>query len=97
MLFALICTDIPDGLDLRMDTRPEHVDHLNGLNEKGILKTAGPFLDDDGNPCGSLVIIEADSKHAARRIADSDPYARAGLFAQIDIRPYNWVFNNPGA
>ena len=60
MLFALICTDQPDGLDLRMATRPEHVACLNDLNGRGVLNTAG-------------------------------------LFAQVDIRAYNWSFNNPGA
>ena len=24
-----------------------------------------------------------------------DPYARAGLFASVDIRPWNWVFKRP--
>ena len=28
MLFALICTDKPNSLDLRMSTRPEHLKHL---------------------------------------------------------------------
>ena len=97
MLFAMICTDKPDSLDLRMETRPQHVAYLDGLNERGVLKIAGPFLDADGKPCGSLVIVEAMDMYAAREIADADPYAKAGLFAQVDIRPYNWVFNNPGA
>ena len=97
MLFALICTDKPDGLDLRMTTRPEHVAYLNDLNDRGVLKTAGPFLDDRDEPCGSLVVVEAENRDAAKMIADNDPYARAGLFAQVDIRAYNWSFNNPGA
>jgi uncharacterized protein YciI len=97
MLFALICTDKPDGLDLRMETRPQHVAYLDGLNERGALKIAGPFLDANGKACGSLVIVEAAGMDEARKIADADPYAKAGLFAQVDIRPYNWVFNNPGA
>lgn len=97
MLFALICTDKPDSLDLRMNTRPDHVAYLSDLNDRGILKTAGPFLNDRDEPCGSLVVVEAENKDAARMIAEGDPYSRAGLFAEIDIRPYNWTFNNPGA
>ena len=97
MLFALICTDKPDSLDLRMNTRPDHVAYLSDLNDRGILKTAGPFLNDRDEPCGSLVVVEAENKDAARLIAEGDPYARAGLFAEVDIRPYNWTFNNPGA
>lgn len=97
MLFALICNDKPDSLDLRMENRPDHVAYLNDLNDKGILKMAGPFLDENDKPCGSLVVIEAHDRKDAGKIAADDPYAKTGLFAGVDIRPYNWVFNNPGA
>lgn len=97
MLYALICTDKPQSLQLRLDTRPDHVAYLDGLNGKGILKLAGPTLDGDGNPAGSLVVVEADTLQEARAMADNDPYARAGLFSSVEIRPFNWVFNNPQA
>jgi uncharacterized protein YciI len=80
-----------------MDTRPTHIEHLNKLNAEGTLKIAGPFLDDDGKPCGSLIIVEAESKEAARALADADPYAKAGLFESVDVKAYNWVFNKPEA
>lgn len=95
MLFAILCVDKPDHLDLRMKTRPAHVEFLNGLNDKGILKMAGPFLDAEGKPCGTLAIFEAASGEAVAAFAEADPYAKAGLFASVEIRPYNWVFNSP--
>ncbi|GGE01255.1 YciI-like protein [Rhizobium anhuiense] len=97
MLFALLCKDKPGHLNVRMDTRPTHVEHLNKLNAEGTLKIAGPFLDDDGKPCGSLIIVEAESKEAARALADADPYAKAGLFESVEVQAYNWVFNKPEA
>lgn len=97
MLFAILCTDKPGALQLRLDTRPEHVAHLNRLNEEGKLAFAGPFLDADGKPNGSLVVVKADSIEAARELAEADPYAKAGLFATVDVKPWNWVFNNPKA
>ncbi|MBY5579494.1 YciI-like protein [Rhizobium leguminosarum] len=97
MLFALLCKDKPGHLNVRMDTRPTHIEHLNKLNAEGTLKIAGPFLDDDGKPCGSLIIVEAGSKEAARALADADPYAKAGLFESVDVKAYNWVFNKPEA
>ncbi|KAF5880573.1 YciI-like protein [Rhizobium sp. PEPV16] len=97
MLFALLCKDKPGHLNLRMDTRPTHIEYLNNLNAEGTLKIAGPFLDDDGKPCGSLIIVEAESKEAARALADADPYAKAGLFESVDVKAYNWVFNKPEA
>lgn len=97
MLYALICKDKPGHLQVRLDTRDRHVAYLNGLNEAGTLKLAGPFLDDAGKPCGSLVIIEAADAGQAQAYADRDPYAEAGLFESVEIRPWNWVFNKPAA
>lgn len=97
MLFALICKDKPGRLQVRLDARPDHVAFLNDLNAKGALKFAGPFLDADGKPDGSLVVIEAADTSSAQAIADADPYAKAGLFENVQIRPWNWVFNNPAS
>jgi uncharacterized protein YciI len=95
MLFALICTDRPNSLDLRMGVRPDHLKFLESLG--GALKAAGPFTDDEGKPTGSLVIIEAADRAAAKAISEADPYARAGLFAAVEIRPWKWLIKNPEA
>jgi len=95
MLFALLCQDKPGHLQVRLDARPDHVAFLDDLNAKGVLKFAGPFLGDDSKPTGSLVVIEAEDKAAAKAIASADPYAKAGLFESVDIRAWNWVFNKP--
>jgi uncharacterized protein len=44
---------------------------------------------------GSLIVIEAVSLDAAREIAAGDPYAKAGLFASVEIRPWVWTLNRP--
>ena len=93
MLFALLCTDKADSLNVRMETRPAHLAFLDSLG--GALKAAGPFVDDEGKPTGSLVIIEAESRAAAEAIAANDPYAKAGLFASVDIRAWKWTLKNP--
>jgi len=93
MLFALICTDKPHSLDLRLQVRPDHLKFLDGLG--AAVKGAGPFTDDQGQPTGTLAIIEATDRAAVKTIADADPYAKAGLFASVDIRPWKWLINNP--
>jgi uncharacterized protein YciI len=95
MLFALICTDRPQGLDLRLKTRPDHLAWIAGLG--ATIKAAGPFTDDIGSPVGSLLIVEAGNRAGAEAIAAADPYARAGLFAAVDIRPWKWLIKNPEA
>jgi len=94
MLYALICTDKPNSLGLRKSNRPDHVAYLQGLGETLIF--AGPFTEEDGVTMnGSLVVIEAASLGAARKIAAGDPFAKAGLFASVDIRPWLWTINAP--
>lgn len=93
MLFAILCNDKPDHLQLRLDTRPAHLDYLNGLGDA--LKFAGPFLSEDGKPDGSLVVVEAADKAEAEKIAANDPYALAGLFGGVTVRPWNWAIKNP--
>jgi len=96
MLFAFICTDKPESLPIRKEKRPEHLAYLTSLGET--LKFAGPFTAEDGETMnGSLVVVEAESLEAARAIADGDPFARAGVFATVEIRPWKWSINNPDA
>ena len=95
MLFALICTDKPNSLELRLSSRPAHVAFLNGLGSG--LKLAGPFTDDAGSPTGSLVVIEATDRAAAQMLAAQDPYAIAGLFSSVEIKPWKWAIKNPEA
>jgi uncharacterized protein YciI len=94
MLYALICTDKPDSLAIRLANRPAHLAYLENLGETLVL--AGPFTAEDGATMdGSLIVIEATSLAAARTIAAGDPFAKAGLFAKVDIRPWLWTVNNP--
>ncbi len=91
MLFSIICTDKPgEGLELRMKNRPDHLAFLDQLGDR--LKMAGPFMNDEGTePRGSLVIIEAENIDEARTIAARDPYARAGVFENVEIRAFKWL------
>jgi uncharacterized protein len=93
MLFALLCTDKPDNIALRLKLRPEHVIFLEGLGKT--LKFAGPFLDDAGNPTGSLVVIEAGTRDEALAMAARDPFAIGGLFAATEVKAWRWAFHNP--
>lgn len=87
MLYAVICRDNPGALQLRLDTRAEHLAYIEAT---GIVKMAGPFLE-DGQMCGSLVIIEAESLAAAQDWAANDPYAKAGLFASASVTEWKKV------
>jgi uncharacterized protein YciI len=94
MLYALICTDKPGSLAARKANRPEHLAYLKSLGET--LVFAGPFTEPDGQTMnGSLIVIKTSSLDAARKIAAEDPFAKLGIFASVDIRPWLWVVNKP--
>jgi hypothetical protein len=95
MLFALMCTDKPDSLELRMRVRPQHLAFLESLG--AAVKGAGPFTDEAGHPTGSLMLVEAEDRAAIELLAAQDPYARAGLFSSVEIRPWKWLVKNPEA
>jgi uncharacterized protein YciI len=90
-LFSLVCIDKPDSLALRQSTRPRHLDYMDAT---GVVRLGGPLLDPQGeNPIGSLLIVEADDLAAVEAFAAADPYAQAGLFERVEIRPYRVVVN----
>lgn len=94
MLFMAYCTDDPQKPDLRMQTRPGHVDWLKAND--ATIKVAGPWLTDDGEtPIGSLLIIEGESVDAMQAFLKSDPYAEAGLFTSVVVHPWRWVIGAP--
>jgi uncharacterized protein len=95
MLFALICTDKPGSVELRMKVRPDHLAFLESLGSA--VKGAGPLTDDAGSPTGSLILVEAENRSAMEALAARDPYAKAELFSSVEIRPWKWVIKNPEA
>lgn len=89
MLYAVICIDKPGALDLRKSNRDAHLAHIHSAG--GAISQAGPFLDADGAMCGSLLIFEAEDLRTVEDWCNADPYAAAGLFDRVEIRPWNRV------
>ena len=86
-LFLILCIDRPDARELRAATRPTHLAYLEGGEVK--VKIGGALLDEgDGGPLGSMMVVEAAHMAAARAFAAEDPYAKAGLFASVEVRPW---------
>ncbi len=88
MLFALIATDKPDALQTRMDNREAHLAYVA---ETGVVEMAGPMLDENGQMCGSMIILDVQDLAAAQVWAKNDPYAKAGLFSEVTLRAWKRV------
>jgi uncharacterized protein YciI len=84
-LFVLTCIDKPDALERRLAARDAHLAYVRGSE---VCKAAGPFLNEAGDPVGSLLIIEMADLAEAKAFAAADPYAEAGVFASVDVRPF---------
>lgn len=88
MRVALICTDKDNALLTRIDNRPAHLAYIQ---ETGLVEMAGPFLNEAGQMTGSLIVLSVASMQAAQDWAASDPYAKAGLFAHVQITEWKKV------
>jgi len=88
MLFAVICTDKPGALETRMANREAHLAYIK---RTGIVVQAGPFLNEADEMSGSLVILEVKDLANAKAWAEKDPYAKAGLFADVRIEKWKRV------
>lgn len=94
MWYAIMATDVADSLEKRRAARPSHLARLQALHAEGRLMLAGPFpAVDSADPgaagfSGSLIIAAFDSLDAARTWADADPYRDAGVYADVDVRPF---------
>lgn len=90
MLFAITCLDKPGHAQVRAANRPRHIDYLKSHQER--FTFAGPLLDDDAeNVVGSLLVVDFADMGEARAFAAGDPYAEAGLFDSVAIRPVRKV------
>ncbi len=90
MLYAIHCLDKPNSVDLRLANREAHVAHLKAHLDH--LVSAGPLLAEDGQTMiGSLVIVDFADRAALDAFVENDPYAKAGLFQTVSVRPWKKV------
>ena len=98
MLYAIIARDVEDSLRARLAARPAHLARLQRLQDEGRLLLAGPHPaidnEDPGTAgfTGSLVVAEFPDLEAAQAWADEDPYVVAGVYAEVQVKPFRRVF-----
>ena len=90
MLFVITWIDKKDSLALRLSVREAHLAYAR---DTGRIKLGGPFLDAEGQMCGSLIIVEAPDFETVTKWHLGDPYAKAGLFVKSEIRPWKPTVN----
>lgn len=92
--FMILTRDVPEGPTIRKEVRQAHLDWLKEPSDVTVL-SAGPWLDDTDVMRGSLIIVKAPSRESLDQWMADDPYAKAGLPAEIDIRPFKLTIGRP--
>lgn len=98
MLYAITAQFVEDCGERRAQARPAHLARLTSLQDEGRLVLAGPHpaIDSpDPGPAGfsgSLIVAEFPSLAAAQTWADQDPYATAGIYNLLSVKPFIQVF-----
>jgi uncharacterized protein YciI len=90
----MIAKDKPGMLEKRLATRPVHLDHLKAMGEKLVL--AGALIGADGNPEGSIIVLDADTLETATAKLTADPFIRDGIFGDVEIKPWRIAINHTG-
>ena len=97
MYYAVWATDAPGMQAERQRVREAHRARLRAPGPHAVKVVAGgaTLAEADGTMNGTLLIVEADTIDAVRRFVDADPYRLAGVYARVEVRPWQWGLGQP--
>jgi len=93
MLFIVSGRDKPNNMAGRLEHRAAHRAYYAALGDDILL--SGPYLDSDGEPIGSMIIMRAESQAAAEAYAGADPYWTNGVFGELTVSRWDWFMKRP--
>lgn len=93
MHYVVHCLDYEGAVAKRLEHYEEHKAYLSTAPVKTIV--SGPLLADDNKTMiGSCFLLEADSLAEVEAFNRNDPFAKAGLWERVSIRPFNKRVDN---
>jgi len=81
MYCVIVCEDKGASVDLRVKTRPHHLQYLEPYRDR-ILFAGGLLKDDEDTAIGGLMVVDLAGLDSALSFARNDPYSVAGLFSR---------------
>lgn len=99
MYVVAFVTHKPGRVEAGSDIQDAFIDYLRNHPEHPgvVVHNAGPTLSDDSESIvGLLLIAEAPSLEAAHAFLADSPYGKADIFADVQIRPWEWRTGRPG-
>ncbi|MDE1184805.1 YciI family protein [Paraburkholderia sp.] len=84
MPYIIETFDKPGHAEVRTRERGVHLAFL--ADHSDLLLACGAKLNDDGtNAGGGFYVVDLDSREAAERFIEQDPFSKAGLFERVTI------------
>lgn len=93
MLFIVSGKDHQNGIEARLKYRAQHRAHYEALGEDLIL--SGPYLDENGEPIGSMIVVRFEDQTAAEAYVQADPYVRENVFETTSVARWDWFMKRP--
>nr|WP_314528183.1 YciI family protein [uncultured Pseudomonas sp.] len=84
MIFAIHALYKPNAAEQRAALLPAHRDYLAGVAER--IAFAGPLLGPQGEPVGSLMVVDFDDEAHVQTWLATEPFTQGGLFQQLDVQ-----------
>ena len=96
MQFIITAHDGTDegALERRMSVRPEHLENIQRVKERGSVVCAGGLLDDAGKMKGSFLVMDFDTKEAFEEYLRTEPYVTGGVWRDVNVETCNVVIVN---
>ncbi len=93
MHYVVHCLDFEGAVEKRLAHYEAHKTYLASAPVKTII--SGPLLaDDEETMIGSCFVLEADNLAEVEAFNANDPFAKAGLWERVSIRPFNKRVDN---
>ena len=82
--FVVIATDRAESTPLREASLAEHRRYVD--DRAASIVVSGPLVADDADTrTGQFYVLEVASRNVAEAFVNGDPFARAGVFAHVEI------------
>lgn len=93
MQFMITAYDGTDVLapERRKNARPEHLENIKKVREKGSVVCAGGLTNEEGLPIGSFLILEFATRALFDEYLSTEPYVIQKVWEKITVEQANVV------
>lgn len=89
-IFAALITFVPNMVERRQPYREGHLAYLRQLKAAGNLLMAGAWTEPVD---GALIVYHGENENQVRQMIEADPYHKAGLWPEFQIREWSVVIS----